>query len=709
MEKKDGEGLFAPEEQEKTETPGQPEKRFGFRMRLGPKNLIAAGAASFFFVLFLWVVRALRWEKPETGEPYIAWWFLIAYGVLALCGVLLCLVEVRLPKGLRRGLGWALVLVSAFLTFTAVELINGTYFPLWFRPISLKLLRMLANYLCYLMVFALIYAISRRAWVTVLAGGGAFLFFGVANYFVTQFRGAPILPLDIQSLGTAMKVSHGYQYVLTRPIVLSFLGLFCAVMLAFRLGTTGREETSRRFRLLERLCALGISVILSVLIFPCNILASLDVEVWPWNQAASTRMTGVAAGFVGNMQFLMVDKPADYSPETVAEIGEEISFLEEPELLGDPGKTPTVIVVMNESLADLENVGELSFRPDNMPFLHSLQDSGEVIWGTAYSSVYGGNTCNSEYEFLTGNTTAFFPSGSIPYQQYVTHEQTALPSIMKSYGYECTAIHPGNRSAWQRDTAYPNLGFDRFIAAADFTVKRDILRGLTTDRSNYDQVIDQYEKGKKSGKPQFIFDVTIQNHSGYDHEDYAPTVQVEGFEGKWPQAEEYLSIVRESDQALEELLGYLSRQEDPVVLLLFGDHWPSLENGFVSELLNADAENLSFEDLMRKYQVPFLLWANYPLEAQHIEEVSINYLSGLLLRAAGLSGTEYTKYLEDLRRSVPVITAIGTLGSDGAWYKNGEETPFDSQLNEYAVLQYNNAFGGEEKAEELFIRQEGGT
>ena len=71
----------------------------------------------------------------------------------------------------------------------------------------------------------------------------------------------------------------------------------------------------------------------------------------------------------------------------------------EPAPLGRPGGRPTIIAIMNESMTDLGSFGTLKFEPDNMPLIHGLQKSGTAIWGTAYSSVYGGNTCNSEYEF----------------------------------------------------------------------------------------------------------------------------------------------------------------------------------------------------------------------------------------------------------------------------------------------------------------------
>ena len=141
--------------------------------------------------------------------------------------------------------------------------------------------------------------------------------------------------------------------------------------------------------------------------------------------------------------------------------------------------------------------------------------------------------------------------------------------------------------------------------------------------------------------------------------------------------------------------------EGPVVILFFGDHWPNLEEDFLTQLLGEDSSALSFENIMREYQVPFFIWSASDLEGEEIEAVSLNYLSGLLLRAAGLEGWT-TTFLGELRQTLPVITAMGIMDKDGNWYKNGDPTPYDSLLNEYNILEYNNAFGGKNKSMETF-------
>ncbi len=671
-----------------------------FRLDFSRRNTGLAAALLIAAGIFLVVERLLLVEEELTGLLPIYGWYTLLYVALTVLGAFLFLLEVDFGRVARGLIGGSLLFLMPLLSFLAVDFLNDTQFRT-FPP-----MRSLANYLCYLMVYALLYGLFRRVWLTVLVGGFGFLTFGIANYFVVEYRGQPILPWDIQSVGTAMSVAGGYKLIPTRQMAIVMLAFFCLVAIALKCGPQSRPGApTRRYRILERLGSLGVSFVLFVLLFPMNILPAMGVSVWAWNQKVSSQITGVAAGFFANVQYLMVEKPEGYSSAQVLALQEELAALPEPEPYGTPEKLPTIVAIMNESFTDLENVGSLTFSPDNLPFLHSLQQRDDVIWGTAWSSVYGGNTCNSEYEFLTGNTTAFLPTGSKPYQQYVDCDQTALPSILKAYGYTCTAIHPGNRSAWQRDEAYPFLGFDAFISAREFDVRRELEHGLTSDRSGYRQVIWEYEH-RDPDTPQFLFNVTIQNHGGYEVEDYPATVHVQGQEGAFPQAEQYLTLTQKSDAALEELLTYFAEQEDPVVVLIFGDHWPNLEEGFVSALLDADAAHLSFQDVMREYQVPFLIWANYPLRGEHIEQVSLNYLSGLLLRAAGLPGTDYTRFLEMLRAQVPVITAEGMIDCTGACYQNGSATPFDDLLRQYDILEYNNAFGDSQKVSEIFTVRE---
>lgn len=678
----------------------KPERRFGIRFRFKPANIAAAAAVLAASILFFCLSGHLILEDPPTGLLPFLMRDVALYGVLTLAAAAICLLEIRLPGLMKRCIGWVFLLILPALAFIAVDCMNNT--RIW----SFPFLRSLANYLCYFMVFALLYALTRRVTATAAIGGAIFLIYGAANYFTVSFRGSPVLPWDLTTMGTAMDVMGGYNFVTTQAMAVSLLVYFLVLALSAKLCPGREPKLSLRQNLIERGSALLVSIVLFILLFPVNIMTQMKIEVWPWNQKTSSEITGITAGFYANVQFLMVEKPEGYSTGKVAELKAEIEEMENPELLGEPDKKPTIVAVMNESFTDMEaaSEGRITLEPDNLPFLHSLQDSGDVIWGTAYSSVFGGNTCNSEYEFLSGNSLSFLPTGSKPYQQYVDHEQTSLVSTLKDYGYDCIAIHPGQASAWQRDTAYPQFGFDEFISVYDFDVQRTFEHGITSDKSSYDQVIYEYEH-HDSDNPLFLFNVTIQNHGGFEDENFRTTIRVAEAAGEYPQTEQYLSLLKKSDESTEYLVDYFSKQDDPVVMIFFGDHWPNLENGFVSSVLGANLDSLTFEDTMRQYQVPFFIWANYPLKAQEIETISLNYLSGLLLRSAGLECTDYNKFVESVRQTFPVLTDVGMYDKDGNLYKNGDETPYDSLLNDYAILQYNNAFGKEQKDNGLFTIQ----
>ena len=82
-------------------------------------------------------------------------------------------------------------------------------------------------------------------------------------------------------------------------------------------------------------------------------------------------------------------------------------------------------MVMNESFSDLRVLGKYTTNKEIMPFFDSLNKN--VVKGYAESSVYGGYTANSEFEFLTGCTKTFLPGN--PYLQYI---DDYLPSVISN-------------------------------------------------------------------------------------------------------------------------------------------------------------------------------------------------------------------------------------------------------------------------------------
>ena len=135
---------------------------------------------------------------------------------------------------------------------------------------------------------------------------------------------------------------------------------------------------------------------------------------------------------------------------------------------------------------------------------------------------------------------------------------------------------------------------------------------------------------------------------------------------------------------------------------MFGDHFPSIEDEFYEEVLGAGLDELSTEQEQLRYATPFVIWANYDIPEAEVDHISANYLSTLLMQMAGLPMTQYNKYLSVLYQSLPVISTVGYVDSEGTHYAAGQETPFDDMLNQYNCIEYNALLDKTDRKDELF-------
>ena len=350
---------------------------------------------------------------------------------------------------------------------------------------------------------------------------------------------------------------------------------------------------------------------------------------------------------------------------------------------------PNVIVIMNEAFSDLSILGNYTTNESVMPFVKSLMENGEnTISGYMDVSVLGGNTANTEFEFLTGYTMAFLPQGCIPYQQYVKDETDSMATSLKELGYYNVAMHPYNATGWDRDKVYQRFAFDEFIALDAFD-GAEFLRKYVSDRADYEKLIEVYE-GKESGKPLFMFNVTMQNHSSYTDlfDNFTPDIVVEGVDSV--ALNQYLSLMKESDRAIEELVTYFDNQEEDTIIVFFGDHQPT--DSVVSpiyKLNGGSVYSLTEEEQRLRYQVPYFIHANFDIEEKYGKQTSANFLGIEALQAAGIPLTAYQNYMMDLKQEYDSISVMQTTTTDGV-VESISDTK--DKLQVYQQLQYYHLF-----------------
>lgn len=511
-----------------------------------------------------------------------------------------------------------------------------------------------------------------------------FMIIGLANYYVLEFRSAPIMPWDILSIGTAASVANNFKYTLSKETVFVLIGFVILILLESKVTLELKKDW--RIRVGGVLASFALLWGFTAMLHQDSTVARFKLYDKLFTPTVMSKRDGTAVAFLMELKYIVVEKPDGYNKEDAAALLASYDTND----TESATHTPNIIVIMNEAFSDLSVLGDFETNEDYMPFLHSLMQEGtpNTISGHLNVSVLGGNTANTEFEFLTGNTMAFLPQGSVAYQQYVKSNDYSIATYLKSKGYDTIAMHPYNASGWDRDKVYPLLGFDTFYSLKDW-VNPVKIRKYVSDQSCYDKIIELYEQ-KDANTPFFLFNVTMQNHSSYseEYDNFHPDITVEGISSKI--LPNYLSLIKLSDQALCNLIEYFSKADEDTVIVFFGDHQPSNSVAApVWKLNGRSGDSLTEEEEARRYKVPFIIWANYDIEAASNVETSANYLGGHVLRAAGLPLYDYRNYLSQLEEQCPVLTAIRAENAQGI------STPVKdvkSTLQDYMILQYYNIF-----------------
>ncbi|MDY3250779.1 MAG: LTA synthase family protein [Candidatus Choladocola sp.] len=591
-------------------------------------------------------------------------------------------------------LSFILYLILPAAALTALE--NYTHVIRDLEPLIL-LLNLLFFYILYGMMIFLTGRFGTGCCIATMVP----MVFGLANYYVVSFRSSPIVPWDFLSIGTAATVADNYSFTLTWKAAF--------VLFAFIWIMVISSKSAVRF-CRKRVRFGGAALYLLCMVLYVNGIQKssvqdffgMDTTLFTLN--VLYRNNGIAAAFLGNLRFLHIEEPDGYSPDKAEAIAADAAGKAKQQENSGQGteEYPNVIIIMDEAFSDLSVWGDFETSEEVMPYFKSLQEEG--VGGEVYVSVKGGSTANTEFELLTGDTMGFLPAGSIPYQQYINSETPSLASYLKSLGYSTTAIHPYYTSGWDRDEVYEYFGFDEFLGIHSFD-NPERLRGYVSDESAFDKIREQFEL-KGDGRKTFIFEVTMQNHGGYSKENpdfdiYLSLPEAENKTTSVVATEKYLTLMNETDRALEKLVEYFREQEEPVILLMFGDHQPSdyITNA-IQRICGTESEDtLAFSQ--QGYRVPFVIWSNCGLEHRYYDGISVNYLGGLLMELAGIPQTGYQQFLRQLQEKLPVISGNVYRDADGNFYAYGDDAYADL-LNEYQILQYNHLVDGKNRISGFF-------
>ena len=547
----------------------------------------------------------------------------------------------------------------------------------------------------FYLVFAILFLVTGNARNSIRIMTVFAILVSTVNYFTLQLRSSPLLPWDLYSAGVAMSVMNNFKYSLTLRACNALMA-FAAVFAVTRPIKISIRKKKRKLRT----CA--AAVLAAILLLFCRGLQSESVaerfqfNIYLFNPVAMYRDNGFAVSFIMNLQYVRIEKPEGYSAVAAEKISEDYTGnLQEP-VSGKSADRPNIIVVMNEAFSDLGVLGEFQTNMDYMPFIHSLKENTQKGW--LYMSVKGGNTANSEFEFLTGSSLYWLPVGSVAYQQYIRKDLPGLADQLGQEGYRTVAMHPYYSSGWNRPKVYSLMHFDEMYFYKDFQ-NPEIIRSYVSDQTTFDKIEELYEE-KDPFERLFVFDVTMQNHGSYykSFDNFTPDVSVIGGKGAYlSSTEQFLSLIKRSDEAFRNLCEYFSGQDEKTIILMFGDHQPA---DYVVRSIQQISED-SLEGQQQRYLVPYVMWANYDIEEREGSISSPNYMAIPLLEEAGIPLTGYQKFLKQLSEKIPVITQNAAMDSEGKFYER-HDPALESVLFEYSLLQYNDLADTKHRLEHFF-------
>lgn len=580
------------------------------------------------------------------------------------------LISGRKMKKLNTIIFWIMPVLNFFLL---ESFLHNPFLHVQLRTMAL-------NLVFYYIFFLFVLFVSGNKGITVMVSSTIAYGIGLANYALIIFRQNPILPWDLLSIGTAAKVADSY----TLPISTQLITISGWFLLIFLIGIVlfDRKKSYLKITRIRALFALSGALILSIIFAQSPSLGNyFRISDSLFQPADYFKYNGYVLGFVRSMQYVDVNEPSGYSRESA------ISILEEHKSESNTNSSdmPNVIVIMNEAFSDLSVLGDFSTNIEYMPYFKSLSE--DSVHGNLHVSVKGGNTANSEFEFLTGNSMAFLPSGSVPYELYIKEQTPTIASYLRdSFSYDTYAVHPYYETAWRRNNVYPLFGFNHLLFDDDFSEDIEVIRKFASDSATYDKIIELYEN-RNPDNGFFTFCVTLQNHGGYDvlYDNFSPDVFVEGLEDEVA-LNQYLSLIKESDQAFQEFVEYFKGVDEDTIILMFGDHQPT-DDAIKGLLQQVNFNNDDLQNFEKQYVTPFIIWANYDIQEQYIENISCNYLSSILLETAGIPLDPYLGFLGEVRKEIPVVTANCAIDQSGSYIGPENFSNIDA-LSQYNQLQY---------------------
>ncbi len=506
-------------------------------------------------------------------------------------------------------------------------------------------------------------------------------FVGASHFYKLNYRLEPLLPYDFFNIGTALSIAGKMNIPFDRGLMFHFLILILCLLVMLYVSRRYYVPVSYglvwNLTLVPVLSACCLMILINI---PrLEAFGALDIR---YEQMWNYRHNGFMAASLINLTDRGIKAPKGYGEKAIGSLKSEIINAGAPAPLGKPGSKPHIIALQMETYADPAFIdARISYETN--PFEPLKSRANNISAFRVLTSVLGGGTANTEYEFLTGFNMYFCPMGVIPFTRYLNSPRQSLASELTDMGYSAIATHPNKGSFYERDKAFSLLGFQRFVTWEEYDAP-EYIGGYISDASFVNKIIELYEQEKEDG-PLFIYGISIQNHGPYDDPERYRIYPVNTGDTRLSgprvrELETFGANIRDSSVALARIMEYFSKVNEPVLILVYGDHqaawgWALEKEG------SADLE-------LRRYSAEGFFWANYPIDKRIRPIISVSGLAPYVMRMAGLDLPLYFRGIDLQFSEIMAYNTSVIVENDGsASYADRD------RLERSRALQYDRMFG----------------
>ena len=179
----------------------------------------------------------------------------------------------------------------------------------------------IANYILFAVIYLAGLALFGTVRRSVLVMTPLIYICSVITEVILQFRGTPVLPADILSIGTGLNVASGYHFSISAGMYTGFAVLLVMMLAAWFIPLKkDRKKRTLKRRIIIRVAAAAVIAAVAVPFYTTDFAADHRVRPDFWDQARGYRNSGTILNFVLNTKYLIIEKPSDYSASEVPEL-----------------------------------------------------------------------------------------------------------------------------------------------------------------------------------------------------------------------------------------------------------------------------------------------------------------------------------------------------------------------------------------------------